>query len=108
MKIKKGDLVKIITGANKNKIGNVICVMPRHSKVVIEGINPVTRRNKNSSKQNRGELITKYLPIHVSNVMYCHEDKVFGRIGYKLADSVKTRYLKKHNITIVEKKGGIQ
>ncbi|MBE6450169.1 MAG: 50S ribosomal protein L24 [Alphaproteobacteria bacterium] len=67
MKIKKGDKVIVITGKDKGKTGEVIKAMPKESKVIVAGINLVKRHQK-PSQENAGGIISKEMPIHVSNV----------------------------------------
>ena len=67
MKIKKGDKVIVITGKDKGKTGEVIKAMPKENKVVVAGINLVKRHQK-PSQENAGGIISKEMPIHVSNV----------------------------------------
>ena len=67
MKIKKGDKVIVITGKDKGKTGEVIKAMPKESKVVVAGINLVKRHQK-PSQENAGGIVSKEMPIHVSNV----------------------------------------
>ena len=67
MKIKKGDKVIVITGKDKGKTGEVIKAMPKENKVVVAGINMVKRHQK-PSQENAGGIVSKEMPIHVSNV----------------------------------------
>ncbi|MGB8454305.1 MAG: 50S ribosomal protein L24 [Anaerocolumna sp.] len=85
-KIKKGDNVKIITGKDKGKEGKVIAVMD--SKVLVEGINMVTKHSKASQTNPKGGIIHQESPIDVSNVMYVHKGKV-TRIGLTTTEGKK-------------------
>ena len=67
MKIKKGDKVIVITGKDKGKTGEVIKAMPKDNKVVVVGVNMVKRHQK-PSQENAGGIVSKEMPIHVSNV----------------------------------------
>jgi len=67
MKIKKGDKVIVITGKDKGKTGEVIKAMPKECKVVVSGIN-LAKRHQKPSQENAGGVISKEMPIHVSNV----------------------------------------
>jgi large subunit ribosomal protein L24 len=86
IKIKKGDNVKIITGKDKGKEGKVIAVMD--SKVLVEGVNMVTKHSKASQTNPKGGIIHQESPIDVSNVMYVHKGKV-TRIGFTIAEGKK-------------------
>ena len=67
MKIKKGDKVIVITGKDKGKTGEVTKAMPKENKVIVSGINLVKRHQK-PSQENAGGIVSKEMPIHVSNV----------------------------------------
>ena len=72
MKIKKGDLVQVITGKDKGKQGKVIAAFPREDRVLVEGVNRVKKHIKAGQTQRgskTGGIITTEAPIHVSNVM---------------------------------------
>ena len=82
-KIKKGDLVVVITGGDKNKQGRVLRVITETNRVVVEGINRVTRHRK-AGPQGQGGIETIEAPIHVSNVMVVDpETKKGTRVGYR-------------------------
>jgi large subunit ribosomal protein L24 len=71
MKIKKGDLVQVLTGKDKAKQGKVIAVYPETQRVLVEGVNRVTRHTKagQTARGSRtGGLVVQEAPIHVSNV----------------------------------------
>ena len=67
MKIKKGDKVIVITGKDKGKTGEVVKAMPKENKVIVSGIN-MAKRHQKPSQENAGGIISKEMPIHVSNV----------------------------------------
>ena len=98
MKIKKGDTVRIIAGKDKGKDGKVLAAYPRLDKVLVEGINRVTRHEKIQTNQRgskSGGIVTKEAPIHVSNVAYL-EDGLPIRVGYKIGeDGRKVRISRK-------------
>lgn len=93
MKIKKGDLVKVIAGKDKDKEGKVVSVDPKKGKVLVEGINMVTKHAKPSAANQNGGIIQKEAPIDISNVMYVHKGKV-TRIGFTVKDDKKVRVAK--------------
>ena len=96
MKIKKGDKVIVITGKDKGKTGEVTKAMPKEGKVLVSGVNMVKRHTK-PSQENAGGIVSKELPIHVSNVAIV--DPTSGkatRIGKKLTkDGRKVRFAKR-------------
>ncbi len=85
-KIKKGDTIKVITGKDKGKEGKVIAVMD--SKVLVEGVNMMTKHSKASQANPKGGIIHQEAPIDSSNVMYVSKGKV-TRIGFTTIESKK-------------------
>ncbi|MBD5508040.1 MAG: 50S ribosomal protein L24 [Lachnospiraceae bacterium] len=92
-KIKKGDTVKVIAGKDKDKEGKVISVDRKNNKVVVEGINKITKHEKPSVANQNGGIVQKEAPIDASNVMYVHKGKP-TRIGFKIEKDKKVRYAK--------------
>ena len=68
MKIKKGDLVKVITGKDRGKEGKVISILVDKDRVLVEAVNMVKRHVKPSKKNQKGGIIDMEASIHVSNV----------------------------------------
>jgi large subunit ribosomal protein L24 len=89
MKIKKGDLVQVVTGKDKGLQGKVVQAFPDRQKVIVEGVNRIKKHEKvgqTSRGAKTGGIITKEAPIHVSNVMLVVEvegKKVVTRVGYR-------------------------
>jgi large subunit ribosomal protein L24 len=86
MKIKKGDNVKVITGKDKGKEGKVIAVSD--GKLLVEGVNMISKHSKANQKNPKGGIIHQEAPIDASNVMYIHKGKA-TRIGFKTVDGKK-------------------
>ncbi|MEU6439028.1 50S ribosomal protein L24 [Streptomyces sp. NPDC047046] len=102
MKIKKGDLVQVITGKDKGKQGKVIAAFPREDRVLVEGVNRVkkhTKANQPGQASQAGGIITTEAPVHVSNVQLVVEkdgNKVVTRVGYRFdEDGTKIRVAKR-------------
>ena len=93
MKIKKGDTVKVITGKDKDKEGKVLSVDKKNGKVVVEGVNMVTKHAKPSAANQNGGIIQKEAALDVSNVMYVYKGKP-TRIGFKVENDKKVRFAK--------------
>ncbi len=96
MKIKKGDIVQVMTGDSKyhGKRGKVLKVIPNKNQVIVEGIRVQTRHTKPNQAVPDGGRISKEGPIHISNVMFVHSDRPV-RIGFKILDNgKKVRYAK--------------
>lgn len=92
-KIKKGDTVRVIAGKDKDKEGKVISVDRKNNKVLVEGINKITKHEKPSVANQNGGIVQKEAPIDASNVMYVHKGKA-TRIGFKIEKDKKVRYAK--------------
>lgn len=67
MKIKKDDKVKIITGKDKGKTGKVLRAFPKFDQIIVEGVNVKKRHQKATRSGQKGQIIDKTMPIHVSN-----------------------------------------
>ena len=93
VKIKKGDTVKVIAGKDKDKEGKVLSVDQKEGKVVVEGINMLTKHTKPSVSNQNGGIIHQEGPIDISNVMYVHKGKA-TRVGIKMDGDKKVRYAK--------------
>jgi large subunit ribosomal protein L24 len=91
-KIKKGDQVVVTTGREKGKAGEVIEVRPSESRVIVQGVNMVTKHVR-PSQTNAGGIEKKEAPLHISNV--AHVDPESGkptRVGFEInKDGSKTR-----------------
>ena len=84
VKLRKDDLVRVIAGRDKGKTGKILEVHRQTGKVTVEGVMVVKRHTKpNPSKQIKGGVAEKPMPIHVSNVMILTAGGVPTRIGYK-------------------------
>ncbi len=93
LKIKKGDNVLVIAGKDKGKEGKVVSIDRKAHRIIVEGINMVTKHTKPSMANQNGGIIQKEAPIDISNVMYVHEGKP-TRIGFKYENDKKVRFAK--------------
>ena len=93
MKIKKGDMVKVIAGKDKDKEGKVIAVNMKNNTLLVEGVNMITKHTKPSMANQQGGIIHQEGPIDVSNVMLLHEGKA-TRVGFKMDGDKKVRFAK--------------
>ena len=93
MKIKKGDTVRVIAGADKDKEGKVIAVNHKKGTVIVEGVNMITKHTKPSMANQQGGIIHQEAPIDASNVMYVTEG-IVSRIGFKMEGDKKVRVAK--------------
>ena len=91
MKIKTGDTVKVIAGKDKDKEGKVLAV--KDGKVLVEGVNMVTKHTKPSAANQQGGIVNKEAPIDASNVMLVVKGKA-TRVGFKMEGDKKVRVAK--------------
>ena len=94
MKIKKGDTVKVIAGTDKDKEGKVIAVNKKDGKVLVEGVNMLTKHTKPSAANQNGGIVHQEGYIDASNVMYVHKGQA-TRVGFKMDGDKKVRFAKK-------------
>ncbi|MCG3164853.1 MAG: 50S ribosomal protein L24 [Bacteroidia bacterium] len=95
IKIKKGDVVRIISGANRGKEGKVLEVLIDAQKALVEGQNMVSRHTKPNTKNPQGGIIKKEAPIHISNLLVIDGKGNPTRIGRKVENGKIVRYSKK-------------
>ena len=93
LKIKKGDTVKVIAGKDNNTEGKVISVDAKKGKVLVEGVNMITKHAKPSQANPNGGIIQREAPIDISNVMLVYKGKA-TRVGFKMDGERKVRYAK--------------
>ena len=93
MKIKKGDMVKVIAGKDKDKEGKVIAVNKADNTLLVEGINMVTKHAKPSMANQNGGIVHQEGYIDASNVMLLHNGKA-TRVGFKMDGDKKVRFAK--------------
>lgn len=95
MKIKKGDTVKVIAGAYKGKEGKVLEMLPKKSRVLVEGVNMISKHSKPSNENPQGGIVKKEAPIHISNVMLVDNKGNVTRVGRRVEADKIVRYSKK-------------
>ena len=94
--IKKGDTVFVNAGNDKGKTGKVLEVLRDKDRVIVEGINMVSKQTKPNAKAPQGGIIKQEAGIHVSNVQLVDpKSGAATRVGYKMVDGKKVRYAKK-------------
>jgi large subunit ribosomal protein L24 len=92
-KIRKGDLVVVLTGKDKGKQGSVLFVDFESQKVLVSGINLVKKHVKpNPMKGVEGGFLSKEMPLHISNVaLFNAQSQRADRVGFSLVDGEKVR-----------------
>jgi len=95
-KIKKGDKVVVTTGRDKGRTGEVLRVIPKEERAVVQGVNMVKRHQRQTQAQEAG-IISKEATIHLSNLAYADpRDGKPTRVGFKiLEDGRKVRFAKR-------------
>ena len=95
MRIKKDDTVIVLAGKDKGKTGKVLKAFPKKGRVIVEGVNVVTKHAK-ATRQSGAEIKHFEAPIDASNVMYYDtKAKAATKIGYQFKDGKKVRVSKK-------------
>jgi large subunit ribosomal protein L24 len=96
MKIRKGDRVIVLAGRSKGKIGEVMKVMPKQNRAIVQGVNTVKRHTK-PSQGEPGGIVEKEASIHVSNIAHIDPtNDLPTRVGYRfLDDGRKVRFAKR-------------
>ena len=92
-KIKKGDTVRVISGADKNNEGKVIAVDTKKNTVLVGGVHMIKKHTKPSMTNQAGGIIEQEGPIDISNVMLLHNGKT-TRVGFKMDGDKKVRFAK--------------
>lgn len=101
MIVKKGDTVKIIAGNHKGETGEVLQVLPKLNKVIVEDINIVKKHQRPAGLGQEGGIVEVEAPIDASNVQLVDsETGEASRVGYKEEDGKKVRYFKKSGNTL--------
>jgi large subunit ribosomal protein L24 len=97
MHIRSGDLVQVMTGADRDTQGRVLKINREAGKLVVEGVNRVYKHVRRSQKHPQGGRLSKEMPVQLSNVLLvCESCKQPARTGVRLqADGAKERFCKK-------------
>ena len=93
-KIKTGDTVKVIAGDHRGSEGKVLQIIKDKDRVLVEGVNLVSKHTKPSAQSPQGGIVKKEASLHISNVMLV-EDGTAVRVGYQVDGDTKTRISKK-------------
>ena len=93
-KLKSGDTVKVIAGDHKGSEGKILSIVKDEDRVLVEGVNLVSKHTKPNAQNPQGGITKKEAPIHISNVMLV-ADGVAVRVGYTVDGDTKTRISKK-------------
>jgi large subunit ribosomal protein L24 len=102
MKIKSGDMVRILTGKDRGKTGKVVQVFPDLETLVVEGVNKSTKHLRKRGNQP-GQRVEFNAPIHASNVAVVGKQGS-GRVGYKTIEAAG----KKTKVRVLKSKRGVE
>jgi large subunit ribosomal protein L24 len=93
-RIRKGDRVIVIAGRDKGKTGEVMEVRPKESRAIVRGVN-IVRKHQRQTARETGGIITKELPIHISNISLVDAAGKATRVGFRVTEDRKVRYSKR-------------
>jgi large subunit ribosomal protein L24 len=97
MKIKKGDRVRVLTGKDRGKEGEVMRAIPEKQKLIVDGVNVAKRHQRATRATTQGGIIDKDMPIPVANVaIICSSCNKATRVGYRFeSNGTKVRICRK-------------
>ncbi|MFM8431525.1 MAG: 50S ribosomal protein L24 [Bacteroidota bacterium] len=95
LNVRKGDTVKVISGDSKGSQGRVLEVIVAERRILVEGVNMVTKHTKPNAKNTQGGIVKKEAPIHISNVMVVDGKGNTTRVGRRMEGDKLVRYSKK-------------
>ncbi len=95
MKLKKGDRVRVLSGKDVGKEGEITRVLPERDRVIVDGVNVAKRHQRATRATMQGGIIDKDMPIHVSNVAIVCSTCGPTRIGYRFDGPDKVRVCRK-------------
>jgi large subunit ribosomal protein L24 len=93
-KIKKGDRVQVLAGKDKGRQGNVLRVLPKEDRVVVEGLNMVQRHTRPTQSDPQGGIKSKEAALHISNVAIVDSKGQPTRVGFRVEGDKKVRVAK--------------
>ncbi|MEL0645026.1 MULTISPECIES: 50S ribosomal protein L24 [unclassified Olleya] len=100
LKIKTGDIVKVIAGDHKGSEGKVQKVFIEKNKAIVEGVNMVKKHTKPSAQNPQGGIVEKEASINISNLSLLTSKGEETRVGFRMEGDKKVRFSKKSNEVI--------
>jgi len=101
LRLKKDDIVIVVSGEYKGKSGKILKVFPEKDRAIVEGINFIRRHTKPNAKNQQGGIMEKEAALHMSNLMLkCPKTGKPTRLGVRVEDGKRVRYSKKAKETI--------
>ncbi|MDA8081869.1 MAG: 50S ribosomal protein L24 [Actinomycetota bacterium] len=96
MRLRKGDKVQVLSGKDVGKVGEIITVFPKDSKVIVEGVNSVRKHQRPTKSMQSGGILDKLMPIQASNVAVVCSKCGVTRVAYKVdVSGAKSRVCRK-------------
>ena len=100
LKIKSGDLVRVIAGNHKGSEGKVVRVFKEKNRAIVEGVNMVSKHKKPNAQNPQGGIVKQEAALHISNLSLLTAKGETTRVGYRTEDGKKVRFAKKSNEVI--------
>ena len=98
LKIKTGDIVRVIAGDHKGEEGKIVTILREKNKAIVEGVNMVSKHTKPSATNPQGGIVKKEAAVHISNLSLIDpKSKETTKVGYKQEGDKKVRFSKKSN-----------
>jgi len=98
LKVKSGDLVKVIAGNHKGEEGKIVRIFADKNTAIVEGVNMVSKHTKPSAQNPQGGIVKKEAPINISNISLLDpKTKETTKVGYRTEGDKKVRFSKKSN-----------
>lgn len=98
LKVKSGDLVKVIAGNHKGEQGKIVRIFADKNTAIVEGVNVVSKHTKPSAQNPQGGIVKKEAPIHISNIALVDpKTKETTKVGFRMEGDKKVRFSKKSN-----------
>ena len=95
LNVRKGDTVKVVSGDSKGAQGRVLEVLVKERRVLVEGVNMVSKHTKPNAKNTQGGIVKQEASIHISNVMVVDGKGNATRVGRRIENGKLVRYSKK-------------
>ncbi len=99
IKLKTGDLVKVVAGANKGSEGKIVKIITKDYRAIVEGVNMVSKHVKPSATNPQGGINKFEAPVHISNLMLLENGNTV-KVGFRMNGDKKVRFSKKSNEVI--------
>ena len=95
LKLRKGDIVKVLAGDSKGQQGRILEVLLDKRRALVEGVNMVSKHTKPNAKNTQGGIVKKEATIHISNLMLVDGKGNTTRVGRRVEEDQLVRYSKK-------------